>query len=1380
MNRIILLFYLIFCSITLRSQTYVVDDSLSGNVTKYIHLHDSIYRFVSTFNGRTITEGKIINPYLNKHIKKPFKENSYYLTNPENMDNVDLISEYRLTDTCREYDLRGKLIQEVILKPGLCNTIRKFKESVISKEFTYCEAYHIRTDFDSAGRKLSTTATYNKDKQIVWKFVNGKTIKTEYLYDTLRYNYYPKLNRNRTYLEDGKSYHYSEIDPKSHLTLKNGYYTLESGDKEDERFKYDNKKRLIEKRANYENKTSKVKSKMHLINTYDRAGHIIFSESFFDKKGPYDAYYNKNYIFRYNVKTKQVNYMGDDLCAAITISNNGISIRHWNNQYGYGSIKGDSFVIEANQNQIHNVRYRNGKKHQSRLRLKANLNFPLRYNDSNGVDDFIQSLMYQSGLHYEDLYLSGESYSTGSDDETPKLTYYTDTFFNALGHDSAIVIHKGDTSIRYIRNKGQYELDYHDYFVRLAKDFHQCAVGLKNLMDQWIVPAKYTDLTFDGFENERRFYGRKGIYTDIYNWKGELISENLIGLRYAYNTNDYYYYEIVPKSIRIRNHASKKTMVYYMAMNDSLRLYQLVNTEGKKIIEFQREFDVINDQDNENVLFQSVDSSLKVAIFNLSGRITDYKYDWVRKIDSGLYLVSENRKLYFIDGEFKTPYTDKIDDYIKTDSFYYLNGNGDTIRAFNLYTRKTEIKIITFKIGQYQENSKTFNITDKTEKHHGIANADLSIKIKPEYKEISKFENFNICKKQGVYDIYDSDWTLLNTIVADTIYNLWQLSTSHNHYNKLIHPLIFKKGHRYGILNEALKVTMQPIYENILNCTDFWMLCNVNDTAYCGLDYKPIKPPFPTDKYIYFYSELSSFNQFPRKFYYEYENQQSQTEYGLMNNKGQIVAFPVNFSGHSFDRFDLSLIYYNNAPQFLIDIEGNVKKYLRKFKKFHAIGEYFYFQDNNELSGVMGRDGNYIVKPEHQFLGYDAGNQLVWYNCMPGQMHLYNYKSNNNIWQVKSLRTGVICKDTFESPTHFLSEKCLLKNNHGLYGVIDTSMKQVIPFEYTEIYELYTHICFVKKDSILITDYNFKKLKSLYLTYMNHAENVYWGYVNGKSYLYDSAFNLIDSSTSNFSNSDRKLKIDEYTKITLINHHLKTENIKKDGSIYERDDEDEDVEMETSDRVVPETIENKKINNTLAILLAYNKRRPFYNNYTSISYFPYPSYENQYSDHYYDFDNKLYSNDLIPYTIALNTKVPVTYTPNYIRIDQFMDEYIEVINYTGHFISYEYNEHPYEELIQKQNLYVDERLGFAYINLNDLIDPNKKDEFNKIIYNKLSQLDDPGIPCYPKTDYLEMFSSSFVITSNGLIFYMNNSTYHFKVDVHDLKPFFRDYWKDKF
>lgn len=1374
MHRIILLSILIFTAMNLSSQTFVLNDSLSGNTTRYVHLHDSIYRFVSTFKGRVITEGKIIKPDVKEHVKHIFNSNNYFYTNPEIFKNTNTFSNYRIIDSCREFELNGKILCELIVKPGLFTVIKKYNNGIILNEFTYAEQYFKTKEYDAKGKLLNFTTTYYKKTKTVLFYQNGKTIKYEYKYNAERYDYLPFKKYNKYFYPDGKSYHYSEIDPKINMEISSGYYDHISGDKNDRKFKYNNKKQLLEEKSTFSNKKKKLKDEHTIKNSYDQAGRLI---SCIEKCGiQHISYYCMNRSLNYNVKTSTVTYFSEDLNAIIKIKPKGIQIQHWNT-------KGDSFMVLGKENEVYNLALKNGKKLRSRHRINVDFHYPIRYNDSNDASSFINSLLFQSGLNTTDLYLY-ETYWDESEDNGLLKYKFTDTFFNSSGIDSAVVIHSGDTLIRKIRINGKYELDYQSFFVRIAKDFHQCAVGLKSIMDKWLAPAKYTEITYEGEDKNRNYFGRNGNYTDIYNWKGEIIGENIFGLSYQYSP--YFHYSgMVPKSIRLVNDQLESMQKFYFVKNDSLKMYRLIYPNGKLAIEFPADFYVVNEEYNntsKNLLFFSDTAIGKGALFNLGGRISDYKYDWVRYQDSGIYRVSENGQSYLIDEDFKTVLTEPFENLIRnSDSLYLLINSGNEVTPFNPITRSKITRTLSYKIctNQYQQNF--LDITDFTSKYYGIANNDLSIRIQPEYFHIYKHHNGFIGKKTGQYDQFDKDGHLIQSLKADTLYNLTQHFNEDNSAYNNTFPLIYKKGDLYGLTDREFKTVLEAKYKNIFYCESFWMFCNETDTVYCGFDYKVLDNPFPLNKYIYFYNLSAGFNQFQTPFYYDNDRHFYQPEYGLMNNKGQIVSYPVNISGNTYDRFNLSLIYYNNIPQYLIDIEGSIKKDLRNYKRFNEYGDDFYFQNHEELSGVMGRNGENVVFPEYQFLGYDNINQLVWFNCLPGQMHLnnlYNHAGNNNIWQVKSLKSGKISKDTFELPTHFLSEKCLLKNNHGLYGVIDTGLNKLIPFEFTKLYELGQYIGFIKADSILITDYDFKKIKTLNLTVMSYQEKAFWGYHNGRSYLFDSAFNAIDSSKNNFSNSAVWLVIDEDIKSSTMKSHLKTESIKKEGSIYE--DENEDETDSDDEQMAPKVLGNKKINNTLATLFHYNLRRNLYNNYSTFSYFPYPSYENHYYDHY-NFDIKDitgWSSVSMPFVLDL--KATNTYTPNYIKIDQLIDNIITVINYTDNFISIEYNELPYEESKHIQNLYVDDVLGFAYVNLYDLIDPNKTEEFNKILYKKLSTLDDPGIPCYPKTNYMDMFNNTFVITSKCFTFYMNNSTYRFNIDLKDLKPCFRDYWKNKF
>ncbi|HEY1047365.1 MAG TPA: WG repeat-containing protein [Bacteroidia bacterium] len=1371
MNRILIFSILILSVMDICSQTFVLNDSLSGNKTQYVHLHDSIYRFVSTFKGRVITEGKIINPDFKKHVKQILNSQSnYYYTNPEIFDNTAAYSNYRIIDTCREFELNGKPISEVIIKPDMFTLIKKYQNGIITNEFTYAEQYFKTKEYDAKGKLLSFTTTYYKKTKTVVIYQNGKTIKNEYKYNAERYDYLPVKKFNKYYYQDGKSYQYSEIDPKTNMEISSGYYEHASGDKYDRKFKYNSKRKLLEEKSTFSNKIKKLKDEHIIKNTYDQDGHLILSK---EKCGKQHIIFNcRNIKLNYNVKTSTVTYFADDLNAIINIKPKGIQIQHW-------TTNGDSFMLLGKENEVYNLTFKNGKKLKSRHRVNADFQYPLRYNDSNDASSFINSLLFQGGLNSNDLFLH-ETYWNEREDYGLLKYKFTDTFFNSSGMDSAVVIHSGDTLIRMIRINGKYELDYQSFFVRIAKDFHQCAVGIKSLMDKWIAPAKYTEISYEGEDKDRNYFGRNGNYTDIYNWKGELIGENLFGLTYQYSP---YFHNtgMVPKSIRLFDAKLESQQILYYVKNDSLKLYRLIYPNGKVAIEFPADFYAVNEYNNnafKKMLFFSDTAIGKGAMFNFGGRISDYKYDWVRYQDSGIYRVSENGQSYLIDEDFKTILTEPFENLIRSsDSLYLLINSGNVVTPFNPITRSKITQTLSYKIStdQYQQNF--LDITDFTSKYHGIANNDLSIRIQPEYFHIYKYHNGFIGKKTGQYDQFDKDGHLIQSIKADTLYNLSQHFNDDNSAYINTFPLIYKNGNFYGLTDREFRTVLEAKYNNILFCESFWMFCNETDTTYCGFDYKVLDNPFPLNKYIYFYSLSEGFNQPQTRFYYDNDRHFYQPQYGLMNNKGQIVSFPVNISGNTYDRFNLSLIYYNNIPQYLIDIEGSIKKDLRNYKRFNEYGDDFYCQNQEELSGVMGRNGENIVSPEHQFLAYDNINQLVWFNCLPGQMLLYNHAGNNNIWQVKSIKSGKICKDTFELPTHFLSGKCLLKNNHGLYGVIDTNLNKVIPFEFTKLYELGQYIGFIKADSILITDYNFKKIKTLNLTVMNYQEKAFWGFHHGQSYLFDSAFNAIDSSKNNFSNSDVWLPIDEDIKSSTMKTHLRTEAIKKEGSIYE--EENEDVKDSDDEQIVPKFLGNKKINNTLATLFHYNLRRNLYNNYSTFSYFPYPTYENHYYDHY-DFNIKDFTGYSVSMPFVLDLKAPNTYTPNYIKIDQFLDNLITVTNYTDHFITFEYNDHPYEESNQIQNLYVDDVLGFAYINLYDLIDINKSDEFNKILYKKLSTLDDPGIPCYPKTNYMDMFNNKFVITSKGFTFYMNNSTYRFNIDIKELKPCFKDYWKNKF
>lgn len=205
--------------------------------------------------------------------------------------------------------------------------------------------------------------------------------------------------------------------------------------------------------------------------------------------------------------------------------------------------------------------------------------------------------------------------------------------------------------------------------------------------------------------------------------------------------------------------------------------------------------------------------------------------------------------------------------------------------------------------------------------------------------------------------------------------------------------------------------------------------------------------------------------------------------------------------------------------------------------------------------------------------------------------------------------------------------------------------------------------------------------------------------------------------------------------------------------------------------------------NFIKTISEYNAPNFKENIYGNAYVFPNPKY-NDYNSYYqpynkYDYDFRINYNSIGDISIFSDNATKHIYTPRKFKFSDIDDKIFYLQNYSNHTLSigFQWNYPHQDEDLDYLNIYFDSLLGPLKFNLYDLVEDKKG--FSDHVYASLKKLDNPLIPCFPNSDYLEKFSNTFMIEKEKLILLID-SNYKIELEIKNVLPYFDSFWQSRF
>lgn len=1310
-------------------------DSCANAATYYQALNDSIYFVKAFFNGQVIFTGQIYRPDTNLLYDPSYLQNEY--------------RKYILHGYCQFYALNGKPTEKAYYNFGSKKDYTLFFNGLIQTKGTLTPKKQIQ-EFYKNGHLHSKN------------IFKGETIKSVY-YGGPR----PYRSSNQYYLFSPFIKKYAPLNANGFIARKDVYFRFSK--KIRHSYNYGDSGRLISVNTkdkngvqiNYQSFTSSgnndsLFSESNTSYKFGKNKRIIQYKSIENQIG-----YSQNiHEFTFDTIQHIIYYRANEENYTIKHHSNFISI-HENNHSKYAEYDEVDYLHKDSSIEI--KCYKNKSLKFTRTFFKTEAPIPLKNFLRFKPEKWIHSLLpfdYIGDYNfYCNRYPNSEYYY--SNDEKTDFLYIDSSYSN--NKLETVYINAYDSIVRYNYVNNIAVLNYNSKAFRVAKDLQQCGTGLKNLKQDWVIPPQYDQVQIFLYDTNSLYICTKGEYTSIFNWKGELLFPSIKGIGIPYERNSYWDDRIIHLPDSFTKKQNLKSNVTIKIINKDENKYELRSINNTLIKKFNCPFSTFNIGDGV-LLFRLTDSLGKQGICDLDRIIVPQIYSYVESL--GDY--------HFIAHHF-------------SDSISIFNPEGKICHSFKnveimrLYDRVLMVidqfkhpRLFNYYTCQYLETTKDYEIVSKYDYWYSIkkgnkyGRVDFTLKtlIPPIYSSINNYYGHWICKNKDTFDIYKTDGQLISTLVCDSFYTNKSRSKSYAYDND---ATVFKKDNKFGLINAFGKIILPAEF---------------TDIAYAYLyESHEIYIGFKNDS-LYFYKsdenhQLKTFFPFPFNSYVFYNSLCFYENHnGLLNANGKIIIEDIEHFSNNANIYSLTPI--NKNGKFIGSI-NRLGQWRFKSNDYQLAEEnnngQFLVLDNNRRAGLVSCSGRTIVKPEYQYISHNSKYNLLWFNCIHISSLENDPNTYNGIWKIKNLNTNEILTDTLYYPQTFEEGFLICQNTYKHWGIIDSTAKVCVPLKYKSYsFLLNGQYAFFLNDSVLdIFNKNALKLKSLKLKKIklfNH--NSYIGFNKSTSYILDSNFNFIDSSKVFFTNHKTL-----YKKLDYNNEQL---SLLSDISTHISPKFDEAYGYNNFD-VVKEFNFPFAILNFIKTISEYNAPNIKENIYGNAYVFPSPKY-NDYNSYYqpynkYDYDFRINYNSIGDISIFSDNINKHIYTPRKFNFSDIDDKIFYLQNYSNHTLSigFQWNYPHQDEDLDYLNIYFDSLLGPLKFNLYDLVEDKKG--FSDHVYASLKKLDNPLIPCFPNSDYLEKFSNTFMIEKEKLILLID-SNYKIELEIKNVLPYFDSFWQSRF
>lgn len=1352
MRQCLLVLVMILASNFCQSQTTIVSDSCLGNISIYKRLSDSLYEVEAYYGDVKVFEGRIFRPDTTSHLKYYYDDNS--------------IPTDRFDGVCNFYTDLGELYRTINFNNGILKEQKDFKNGRLRYHIEDKKGTLSTTTYNSKGILLSKETSNNSkgfrtskiligDKYIETKLkfekeygypISGEELSTDNDYSYFRKTTYKK---GYPYGITKETYHRNKVNNRKTFYPDGSIKAEESLDT--------NGKTIYLTKHSYNRKFGKIVSSKHEVELPEPS--LIFE---------YELNESENKILLIERTRKfEIEYRDSTLIVQeFDLNDPSFKLIYELVEDRFKMIKKDSSGINLVSHMKGIYTY-----------VSKEVLFNTAPEDLLGKLEFINYYFYQYNKHLRQI----ESYPDHTEYHYSGMQLDSIYKNNTL---SEIRYYHNDTSIRYEMIDGDLKITYHSQLTRIAKDANKCAVGLKDINDNWVVPAEFDDISrIDNEMNHRFYYANKGIYTSIYSYDGKLLIPPTIGIRlpseHSYGNTNFWQLD---KKLADSLHLKSPFVIFVSNSQDSI--FGLLSLDNRFII--KSKYLIYPEVDYgtvDNIEWDIIAYNSKVGFGDLKGIHIRPEYWLIDQIKPGLFLCKKDSgKIHFIDRNSKRINKMEFDDYIidKNTGHLITMDNENGCQHYDIDNLDSALHTYKFNLSKNKDNNGFYYI--KSNGKSGRISSDFESLIPPKYTNIYQSSYCYMARIKDTCDFYDYHCKFINRIVSDSIYhNLAPISSNairnseswwsyspinYSNSNHLIFhngSMVFKHGNKFGIISNRGEIIIEPSYDAIGSNIGS-EICTIKDGKYEIWTWGNYE-----NKYI-------KIEKFPSRHLLAFKFATGDLRNIVFDNKGNVIIKDIdNADLYAWNRFSSIKIVKDGKFIGMLNSRGNwVLKSDTFVDYIEREDKLYYCISRSGKVGVIECNGKLRVPADYQHISYDSKCNILWYNCISLPIANVHRNAIKNIWKIKNLKIDKTLSDTFELPVAFKSGRICLKNNRGLFGVIDSALNILVPFKYNNHFysdPFKMEYCFQNTDGgIDLYDRNYKLIR--HLNYEKILMDEYDGFVafrNNFCFLLDSNYNILDSSDRLF--TDRKdLKIlsrDPNMKYNGNYFHAKSKLPLNYETMYE------DEEEVTDKTLVPVRTLN------LIRTLGYSRQdnnTPYYSN---VSFYPQPEYE------YHHNPLGIFNGDIPTfqnYSVVLNNpfvlNIKKEYSPRILSLDYFTqkDRYI-FWNYHKNFISIRYYEEKDYYTEHHMNLYMGDSCAYVF-DLNDLIESSNGKKFNNIIRDQIGKMEDLSIPCFPETDFIELFNDKFTIENGEMVIYINEDTF-IKIPLENLSPILRDYWKER-
>ncbi|MFM6983472.1 MAG: hypothetical protein ACKOXF_05020 [Chitinophagaceae bacterium] len=1340
------------------SQTTVVKDSCTGNLTSYSRINDSLYAVDVYFRNQPIFKGYLYFPSLDEHY------------DPSNTDHYD--EEYnRTTQTgrCTTWLNNGSLSSIAHYQPLKKETEKwTYAGKTLEKHELYRTSYYLVEQYDANGKLLSSSLNDYRSgygKRTIIERINGKLEKSIFIEDPSNGNFYPKNGVVKTYSSAGAIVKEDYYFKKSSRIWKSVYYDEEN---------------------------------IHIYET-DEEGNEIFVETK-DKISHKTTYLRKTQIlkdangFVYDyIKWEEYDTKDTSLIIRRSLKDSSIYAFRYHNDYKIwfknGLFCADVFFRDT-FDPYDLLEYRQKGKH---LFVKAWKNGDVKLIRHVAYPDFQSNFQYfpnsikefEYRLSYFDYTFSEYTFKyqiedpdEEESDETHYLCHFTDSFFNNNKLTELHFFHD-DTTIYYTFKNGIKKLAFHSHYLKPIKDINQCATGMKNHKGEWTIPARFDEIRPIFRDTSLLYFCLAGDYTSVYTWDGRLVlapvKDMIVPGQYD---GSYDYIWKLSKSLTDSLHLSSNIIL--QIRNEFTRKHQFINLKNELLMSLPYRMYVESDfrEDGlDNMLFNLSDSLGRSGFIDLKGQYFPCIYSLLDPLKNGdrLMRLDSSKDIYIITPEHQILNIPPFADYMRVknnDSLIVIMWHDSSFSIYNIYNRQAPVENHHYKMFTREDYNGLYHANYKGKS--GIIDRYLQTVIPFKYTHIYiTGQDYYMCRNADTTDFYTPFGKLAHQIVCDSIYHRYNYDFDYHGYPFQVNNyyyrtgrynssywLSFSKNGKFGLINMGGKILSDKLYDKIATSTfaSYFIFFQGSTISSGSLEADTIliKNHFPAETYLY------------------YENIINSADNGIINYKGETIVTEINSVNTPVSRYGNASVIKNDKLYGIINIMGEWVLKTDRYQRcdISQRGGTAYVTNNEGKAGVIDCSGKEIVEPLHQVISYEPRYDILWHTDLLNPASSFSRWDIHNIWKIS--KQDKTLNDTLDYPTEFVNGFTLVKNRYNFLGIIDSALNVHHGFRFKSYNNIHYNQHYIFKDSTgwsWLMDKNFQKIKIFKSDKANLLNDSVMMVFNGNmSYTMKFSGEVIDSSINFFT---------EFPKSTFSTYWNDEDNLEDrlsdmEEEYYEDREETEETERVSDETSMQDTCSDAQINFIKIVNL-------YMDAYESESYYMSPIFpmpDVNYNDNYY-VDYPVVNNGVAFNYNILGFGTFAEYEPWRMSLSQLQNyPSLYIDGHSGRLLNYIYNMgRDYNNDLYTNFYFSDNNIIYEF-NLSDLIDPSKSTEFNNLVIKTLERLELQHIPCYKSPDFIALLNDKMKASKDGIELKVE-SDISIQISYEELKPMMREFWKEK-